>query len=62
MKPTETKQPVKRVHVLRDGLMRRGSNYGTVHAVSIITDGFRLPDDALRKIRDFVQKFADRQE
>lgn len=60
MKNKDTSPALKRVHILRDGMMRRGSDYGTVHAISIITDGFRIPDDALRKIRDFVQKFADR--
>lgn len=60
MSPGTAKTDTHRVHVLRDGMMRRGSNYGTVHSVSIITDGFMIPDDALQKIRKYVQKIADK--
>ena len=56
--------PVKtpRVHILRDGHMLRGSDYGTVYAVSVVTEGFRLPDRALNAILEYARKFDPKKE
>lgn len=50
----------KHVHILRDGHMRQSPGYSSIHAISIITEGFRLPDEALRAIYEYVQKYAEK--
>lgn len=48
----------QRVHILRDGALRRGPGFCTTYSVSVITDGFQIPDEALRRICAYVQKIA----